>query len=675
MWKIEHLFPVQQSILAIALLAACASFSGIASAENHTVDDIAPFRLTSVDGHLTARYLLDDQEYGSTASEDSFVDRTTWETELFLGTKSYVYHPGFLNMDIGGGPLLVQQTYDSNGGTNDNGETLFNFLGRLNFLDLKNYPFSVFYERSHPSITTGISGRFLTEQDRYGFAGKLHDLWSGSNFRVDLVRWDINGSGFGNIVDEDTEDNTVTFVQDYRSQDRIELKHHWSRRDSTSGSLGLPIQQAIITLDDSEVRATNAFGRDGNFIFSQFFRQLNQKTETLSVSELENRIYAANGRWNLSEASGVLLRYNLNDVDRVGSNSRSQDIDMRYTREASEYLSYDAGLEFTRLEQIGFNQDVAGARGSFSYSRPFGAGTLGFAGGLRMDRTDQASESDTIQVFDEPVILTGTTQVALANDFVISGSVVVSNATQTQTYVEDLDYRLIVIGSTTLVQRLIDGNITDGELVLVDYRYQTSGTAEFDTLGSNLSVTLGFLEHFTAFSRLTRRDSSVSSGQLTVPLNDLQSIEIGATMNLPLVIGWTIEGQIRHVDQDEEISPYVRDSVDIGLTGSLPGSLKMRLSGGLTQVDFENSVEDVDQVNYGLVVSGRLFRRLQFDLGSRYLLDTGGTLERRQLQHRLNLQWVYRQVRFALRAQLSDETLGASDRRYTQVTAFVTRAF
>jgi len=675
MGKVKHLFQIPRPILPVAMFAACVGSDAVAAAENHAVDDIAPFKVMSVDGHFTARYLLDDQERGSTSSERGFENRTTWEEELSVMTRSFIYHPGFLSMDIGGGPLLVQQSYDSNAGANSNNETLLNFLGRLNFLDLKNYPFSVYYQRSHPSITTGLSGRFLTEQNRYGVTGRLHDFWGASNLQVDLVRWDTSGSGFGNVVDDVADDNTVTFVRDYRSQDRIELKHHWSTRDSTSGSLGLPIQRSVITLDDSEVRATNAFGEGGKFVFSQFFRQLDQTTETDQVSELRNRIYNANGRWNVSAATLVLLRYNLNDVQRIGSDSRSQDVDMRLARVATENLSYDAGVEFSKLEQVGFNRDVAGARGAFSYSRAIGSGSLGFAGGLRMNRTDQSSESDTIQVFDEPVVLIGTTQIALANDFVVPGSVVVSNANQTQTYIEDLDYRLVVVGSTTLIQRLIDGNITDGELVLVDYRYRTSGTAEFDTIGSHLSVTLGLLKYFSAFGRVTRQDSDIRSGQLTVPINDFQSVEIGAGVNVPLFIGWTIDGQIRRVDQNEEISPYVRDSIDLGITGGLPGSLKARVSGGLIQVDFENSVEDVDQVNYGLAISGRVFGRMQFDLGSRFLRDTGGTLERRQLQHRLNLQWAYRQVRFVLRAQLSDETLGASDRTYTQVTAYVVRVF
>ena len=46
----------------------------------------------------------------------------------------------------------------------------------------------------------------------------------------------------------------------------------------------------------------------------------------------------------------------------------------------------------------------------------------------------------------------------------------------TSIYVEDLDYRLITIGSITSIQRLITGNISDGETVLVDTAANPPGT-------------------------------------------------------------------------------------------------------------------------------------------------------------------------------------------------------
>jgi len=639
------------------------------------VVDIAPFGLLDVDANFTIRYLLDDQDRGSSTAEETFETRATWEEELFLMTRSFVYHPGFLNIDFGGGPVLVQQRFDSSQGDNRNNETLVNFLGRLNFLDLKTYPFSLYFQRSHPSVTTGLSGRFLTENNEYGFRGRLSGLLPLTSIGANFSHRDTEGSGFGSTVDDDIDLASATLITNYRGGDRFEVTHDRSRTDSNSGSAGLPIQQSQITVDDTVIRLANRFGKSRQFEVNQLFRNFSQETVSDTPSESENRNYNFNMRWAFSELTRSHLTYNFHDFKRTGSDSKLQGADWGLVHIASERFNYDVGADFTSEQQIGFDKDEIGARGAISYTRPTDFGSIGIAGSLRKDRTDQTSEEETIQVFDEPVVLNGTVPTALRNDFVIVSSVVVSNSTQTQTYVEDLDYRLVTVGSTTSIQRLIDGNIADGELVLVDYRYETGGTAEYDSLNSNISFSIGFFDHFNAFARFNKRDTEVLSGQLTVPLNDLTSIDLGLGISYPMMVGWTFDGQIRHVDQEEEISPFVRDSVDLALVGNLPGSLRFRLTGNLIKVDIENSLEGVDQVSYGLGISGRIWRRVRFDVSSRYLRDTGGTQGRRRLEHGLNLNWIYRQARIDLRAKMSDETLGDTNRRYLQVTAQATRYF
>ena len=139
-------------ILTITLL--CASYS--AGADSHQVNDIKPFGLLDVGGYIRVGYLFDDRERG-TDGEGVFERRSTWEEEVLVLTKSFIYHPGFLNMELGGGPLLVQQSFDSDTEVSNNSDTYGNIIARLNFLDLKAYPISMFFERSHPSATTSLA--------------------------------------------------------------------------------------------------------------------------------------------------------------------------------------------------------------------------------------------------------------------------------------------------------------------------------------------------------------------------------------------------------------------------------------------------------------------------------------------------------------------------------------
>ena len=81
------------------------------------------------------------------------------------------------------------------------------------------------------------------------------------------------------------------------------------------------------------------------------------------------------------------------------------------------------------------------------------------------------------------------------------------------------------------------------------------------------------------------------------------------------------------------------------------------------------------QVNFRFGIGGRLFGRASVTYEATYLEDTGGSLLREQLQHRLTIQGRYRLLRYSLRAVISDETQGTTERKYTQVTANITRDF
>ena len=392
-------------------------------------------------------------------------------------------------------------------------------------------------------------------------------------------------------------------------------------------------------------------------------------------SETDNLNYTATGRWQNTESVRSSLAYNLHETKRTGADAKTNDLRATLFHSINDELWYDLLADHEVTEQVGFDKSRSGVGGVLNFSKPVSFGTFGLNASVKQERTDQESSSSTVQVFDEPVTLNGTSPVDLANDFVVTASVAVTNVAGTQVFIEGVDYRLIVIGSVTSIQRLISGNIFDGQTVFVDYEYLTSGTAKFDTFSSSVSTSLSFLKFFHAQARLGLRDSRILSGQLTTPINDQTLFEVVIGADFPIGHSMTIGGEYRHTDQDEDISPFVRDSFDLTASTRLNGSLRLYAAASLIKVDQKFSVEDVDQVNYRLGVTGRAFGRIQLSYETAYLEDTGGSLIREQLQHRLNLQGRYRQVRYFLRALISEDTQGTTVRSYTQVTFDVTRDF
>lgn len=659
-------------LASISLLLSCALPAG---AEYHDVTEIKAFGLLDVSGRVRVGYLFDDRDYGTTSSAE-FERRASWEEEVFVLTESYIYHPGFLNMEFGGGALLVQQEFTSGLGAAAENDALFNFVGRLNFLDLKNYPVSLYYERSHPSVTTSLAGRFLTQNDVYGLRGHVVDLLGGSTMAsYSLAHRTDEGSGFGSVVNNVYDSAAFSLETSYRDRDRLRLRYDRLEQDSQSGSAGLPIVRSTLDQSTSEVRAENHFGADKRLRVLQILRRLEQETNTANLAFLDDTRYTADLQLQHSPDSRSFLRYNEFTSTRPTTELESSEATLGIVQGFGEHLDADATLSREDIAQTGFQRERSSARTGLTYSGEGRFGSLGIAASLHGSRTNQQSTADEIPIFDEAIVLTGTDSVPLAFEFVVPGSAVVNNADRTQVYVEGLDYRLVTIGSVTSIQRLANSTITDGETVLVDYSVRTSGTAEFDTLGAGVSFNFGFLDTMNAFLRYDTQDTNVRSGTLTNPSNDGNRFEIGFGTTRQFLDGWTLDGQYRHIVDDEEISPYQSDSLHATLTRSLFGRFNVVLSAGLAEIDYENSPEDIEQLTYRFGLQGRVLRRARFAYDASYLTDEGGTQQRRQYRHRLTFQWAYRQMRFDLHGLYTDDRLGLSEKTDVQITALVTRVF
>lgn len=658
-------------ILCLTLLV----FGTRTGAEYTEIDQVRSFGLIDVEGSIRVGYLFDERDYGSTVSNSSGA-QGSWEEEFYLRTRSFVYHPGFLNMIVGGGPVLVQRQFDSPNGEISDSETLFNFESRLNFLDLKSYPFSLYYRRSHPSITRGQAGRFVIENDDYGFIWNINRLFNDSTgLGFELKRRDARGDSFGYSLNDQTESAVITLQTSFRTRDQLSFKYDRLQVDSESGSPGLPIHRSNLTNKLLEARLENRFGENDQIRVSQVLSRLRRANANASVSELDDHRYRGIVGWEPSEKTIGKLRYNYSDSRRLESSSLTRNLDLSLLRRPSNKSAIEFGLEHLDQSSTGFERLESALRGSVTLRPEVAFGVLAIGSTIRGSRTNQESSASDTPVFDEAIELSGTIPVDLANQFVVRGSVSVRNILNTQIFIEGLDYRLIETGSFLSIQRLIGGNIGDGETVLVDYRYLTSGTSSFDTLDSSVSVNVGFLRNFNAHVRYSITDTNIRSGELINRVNDRDRLEFGLSVRNRALDGVAITGNFRHIEQDEDISPFTSDSLDISLAKNFWGRLNASFTAGFVKTDYEFSVEDLDQVSYAVSLSGSHYRFGSIGYDIAYLEDVGGTVPRTQLRHRLSFQWAYRQMRVMLRGHHAVDELGESDRLDNRVTFQITREF
>lgn len=654
-------------------MLACWLVVGL-STQARSEDEIAAVRITDTGGSIAVRHRLDEWRNGTPGGE-TFQRSPIWEEELSLRASGYVYHPALLSFEVSGGPLWLQYGYESEAGDSRGSDTLFNFDVALDFLERKDVPFTVYYRRDHPEVTTGLSGRFLAETDEYGVTGVVRQVLSPAFLSWQAGHWESEGSGFGTIVDEQVDRASLQATLPYRGGDNLRLNLNWNTRNSRSGVPGLPIQESEITTKGAELDTVNMFGGSNQASLRQNLNWTRQSTLLASRTELETLGYTGGLRWRHSDSTRSFANARYADTSRTDSWSRTGHLRAGVTHDLLNDLLATVEGGFARDQAPAFKQDISSIRGSANYTTSLPTGSLGLAASLALDRTDQRSDTDRITVFDEPVVLAGTTPVPLAREFVIQGTVVVTNVSQTQTFQEDVDYRLTTVGSSTTIERLITGSILDGQTVLVTYDVLAGGTVSYDTVSQSLSASVGLFRYLNLFLQYNDSSNKIKSGIATRPLNDLRRLEAGGRVDYPFQSGWSIGAEYRYTDQNEDIAPYLRSSYDVfARTGSYWNTTAW-LGVHWETVDNENSDEDVDLVRYILRVTSRLPGGLMLAYNAEYSEDVGGTLLRRERRHGLRLDWSYRQVRFALRADVAEVVQGDNTRDYTRVTAEIRRVF
>ena len=184
-----------------------------------------------------------------------------------------------------GGPLLIQSDYESSQGSADTRELLWGFNAALHFLDRKAYPFTLYYRREHPQVTTGLSGQFLAETDEYGARGVLRQPLTPVQVIWQAGHWQTEGSGTGTILDETLDDASLLTQLTYRDRDSLKLNLDWSERESRSGSVGLPIQESVLTNKMAQLDADNSFGESQAIGVRQLARWSRQETESTTLKK------------------------------------------------------------------------------------------------------------------------------------------------------------------------------------------------------------------------------------------------------------------------------------------------------------------------------------------------------------------------------------------------------
>mgnify|MGYP001576940927 CR=1 FL=1 len=642
-------------------------------------EEIAPFRLTGIEGNVALRYTSDGLFTQSNGSGKTHEVRSSFEEEVYLLTHSYVYHPNFLKIDLGGGPLLVQNRLKTDGGDNRSSNTLYNLTGRFSFLEQKPYPFAFYYEHLNPSVSLGVADRFLQTSTKVGANASLLQPLSPVSLNLDAFRQESEGKGFGVVQNDTNEQATLRAYRAIGDSGYGQFVYQTNHRESRSGSPNLPIQ--VSTNDNHEMAfdSRHLFGERRQFHLTQLTSYSTQEYVIVGAPFTSYRDFrfSPDLRWEHDPDRNSFYRYSLFTSHQGVQKTTNQSATAGMTQRWEQRLAATGDIHAENNQTTGVDQDAHGVAGSLSYQRPLSFGNLQLSYGLRHDDRERKAIVSQIAVLGEHINLPDSIAVTLVGDFIVAATVTVSNVGRTQTYVLNVDYELVTIGNKTSVRRLIGGAILDGQEVLVDYSYQAGGSFRYIAQDQTLEANLTIKRYYNIYAGYRDAPQRLVSGLPTLPLNSVRNTHYGARAGLPVYDFVEVGGEARHDRQHEDIAPFRRDSYDAYAQFPVPRihSATLRMSGRHVIADNIGSPEDVNARGWTLRLQARPWSHSVLSAERSYDEDTGGTVPRRNWATVVQAEWRIRQLTLRAEGRQSREEQGGFIRERTLVRALARRDF
>ncbi|MDH5570901.1 MAG: hypothetical protein OEY89_03985 [Gammaproteobacteria bacterium] len=664
---------IQKNNLFLYAYTGCISFFFILSLLSSAIvyaEEIRFFKMLDYDGALSLRYLVDDHEIYSQGILIQKSERPVWQEELTINTDSYVYHPNFLKINLGAGVIYDQTEYDSLVQSYDSSESLINFSAKLDFLSKRPYPVSFYYNKETPTVSTGLTGGYLQENVKYGADISLLSPFFPVQTRLSAFRQSTLGQGAEQIVDDVIEQVKLDLSHSYGGANTFQLSHQNNNRSSRSGSAYLPIEERETSVATTNINTKNIFGSEREF---QLVNNIGYR-EQVNFPERKEWSFVPNMRWKHNENIKSFYRLEVN-------NTKEQDIEVENNKirtgvsysDNSLSSSFDVYLHSN--ESTGFEFEDSGGKFNISDKIKADYGEYKFSYNASINYRDQTSVVSLLPVYGDEYVLSGIAQENIAREYIDITTIIVSNSGRTQVFIEDLDYRITVIGSQVFIQRLAGGNIVDGQTVLIDYSYKTGGTIKYDQLSQGIYINLAVEKYYDIYMKYYQTEQDLKEGIPTIRLNSSDGIVLGLRVDRPLAKQVNVGGELALEVHDEDINPYDKNNMDMFVNLPLPAMTNLRLNGRWLTIDNKNSDEDVDLKSLIVRIQSRPWLRVKMGFESSFEKDTGGAIVRRLRNNRMQFDWRYRQLNFRadIRHQLEEQ--GIIERNRWSVNMLIQRRF
>lgn len=653
----------------LRLIVFCLAFSSSKS----YCEEFTFFKLTDAEGSMRLGYTLNKTNIDQGEGSKSFEKRPALQQELSVSTRSYIFHPNLLEMELDAGLQFEQEELENNSETITANNDYFDFSGRWNFLKKKAYPISLYYTQRNPTQAVGFADSVTLKTQSYGMRLLLREpmISTPMSFRIDHIE------NKGDSSTTNINDTTDTFSADIRLNisDRGygQLGFTTVSEESESGSLNLPLQVSTSDTDSLDWNSNVRLGDKQNITLSNYL--FVTKSEQSNVPDRDLMNFYSYVNWDINESVDIFNTLNYSGSEYDNDITKTKSIVVGSTNKITDSWTVNASLEGTKENNTGFERGTKGFTAGLYYQEDINerwSSSLRYSALYRIN--NQTTDLLNIPVLDERQTLSGLTAVSLINQYVVPGSISVSNQNYTQTYIENIDYRITVIGSETRIERLTSGSISDGQTVSVDYAYEAGGSFDFNEFNQAMNVLYSLDKRYNFVIYYSTNKQILQDG---IPVRDMESVKryrLSADAQLPISktmdYGWKLELEKRI----DDLHPYSRAEMNLNYNSVLPffGGIA-NLGTGYEYVDNELSDIDIKESYYSAIISLRPGWGSIASLELTHRNDKGGLVTKSTNNAALTYTWARGRLGFSLVGEYVDERQGDTLRDYLMLNASLTR--
>ena len=558
----------------------------------------ADYYLARPEVRLDLQREFEDEERTSATVGDRSEETDLFRQRLNVDGTGWWYHPEFVSFTYSLEPEWRQEDTSSNDDFDrDDDITFFGYFLDARFLKSKPQSAGLFLRQSRNTFDSTLSPSNVTETNIARATWQLKEYLLPTNFTVER-----NDSKFEDLFP--TRDKSDIFRVDSRhdtDRSRSNIRAEFVNQDRRIGVSETETDRLLIN-------ASNTFNFSDNFRLLSSFSGIDSKSDQIDSSAyfLSERVLLEHGP---SLRSDHELR--VDKRENAGSDSRATLLSSSVQHFLYENLTSTARAQLSRDDFDNGQLDVFETGIDLRYTRRIPQGRINAETGYSYRYEDNDFDSRSGLKTDEVLSVTGVELLFLQEVNVVVDSIVVTDATASIVYVEDLDYVVVTIGSSVAIEPTLFGGIADRQVLLVDYRFITQSPFTSDRNQVFFGASLDLWRALRVFYNVNRSKENLRSGIRPSDLIDDKIQRYG----LALRYRWSTT-RLEVEKRDTIRVPLERFRASESLIFQLTNRFSLGVSASYTDTNFKDEGEgsDTRSVDLGANLRWNLGRWGRFEV-------------------------------------------------------------